>query len=87
MIKWDDRPVIGDNVILFVDCKLYGDISIGNHVIVASNSVVCKDVDHCPGYWTEDMQWHEGNNFDFVDGRRDSQFCIPYRKQIIRNNE
>ncbi|WP_288651618.1 hypothetical protein [uncultured Parabacteroides sp.] len=22
-------------------------------------------VDHCPGYWTSDMQWHEGEGFDF----------------------
>ena len=21
--------------------------------------------DHCEGYWTNDMQWHDGNNFDF----------------------
>ncbi len=28
MIKWDDRPVIGDNVILFMGCKLYGAISL-----------------------------------------------------------
>ena len=21
--------------------------------------------DACEGYWTNDMQWHEGTNFDF----------------------
>lgn len=44
----DDRPIIGDYVGLTTGCKVYGGITIGNHVIVAPNSVVVKDVpDNC----------------------------------------
>ena len=44
----DDRPIIGDYVRLTTGCKVYGGITIGNHVIVAPNSVVVKDVpDNC----------------------------------------
>ena len=46
--RWDERPVIGDNVTLTMGCKVYGDIRIGNNVIVAPNSVVVKDV---PDNW------------------------------------
>ena len=46
--SWDDRPVIGDYVGLTMGCKVYGGIKIGNHVTVAPNSVVIKDVpDNC----------------------------------------
>jgi len=46
--SWDDRPVIGDHVGLTMGCKVYGGIKIGNHVTVAPNSVVVKDVpDNC----------------------------------------
>lgn len=40
----DCKPVIGDNVSLTAGCKVYGDIKIGDNVIVAPNAVVCKDV-------------------------------------------
>ncbi|MBO4620702.1 MAG: hypothetical protein J5654_11410 [Victivallales bacterium] len=44
----DDRPTIGDYCALTMGCKVYGKITIGNHVIVAPNSVVIKDVpDNC----------------------------------------
>lgn len=39
---------IGDYVDLSVGCKVIGGVRIGNHVIVAPNSVVVKDIpDHC----------------------------------------
>lgn len=45
---WDDRPIIGDHVALTMGCKVYGDITIGNNVTIAPNSVVVKDVpDNC----------------------------------------
>ena len=40
----ENIPIIGDHVTLSVGCKVYGKITIGNHVIVAPNSVVFKDV-------------------------------------------
>lgn len=45
---WDERPTIGDYVGLTMGSKVYGKITIGNHVTVAPNSVVIKDVpDNC----------------------------------------
>lgn len=45
---WDDRPVMGDYVGLTTGCKVIGGVHIGNHVTVAPNSVVIKDVpDNC----------------------------------------
>lgn len=45
---WDERPVIGDYVGFSIGSKAYGNIRIGNHVVVAPNSVVIKDVpDNC----------------------------------------
>lgn len=45
---WNDRPVIGDYVGLTTGCKVIGGVHIGNHVTVAPNSVVIKDVpDNC----------------------------------------
>ena len=45
---WNERPVIGDYVGFTIGSKAYGDIHIGNHVVVAPNSVVIKDVpDNC----------------------------------------
>ena len=41
---WDERPVIGDYVGFSIGSKAYGNIHIGNHVVVAPNSVVIKDV-------------------------------------------
>lgn len=41
---WNDRPVIGDYVGLTTGCKVIGNVHIGNHVTVAPNSVVVKDV-------------------------------------------
>lgn len=40
----DDRPIIGNNVGFTTGSKAYGGITIGDNVIVAPNSVVCKDV-------------------------------------------
>lgn len=45
---WNDRPIIGDYVGLTTGCKVIGGVHIGNHVTVAPNSVVIKDVpDNC----------------------------------------
>ena len=43
-VKNDETPVVGDNVDLCVGCKVIGDVNIGNHVVVAPNAVVVKDV-------------------------------------------
>lgn len=46
--KWDERPTIGNHVGFTIGSKAYGKINIGNHVTVAPNSVVIKDVpDNC----------------------------------------
>ena len=38
------KPVLGNNVELCIGCKVLGDITIGDDVIVAPNAVVVKDV-------------------------------------------
>ena len=38
------KPIVGNNVNFCVGCKIIGDISIGDNVLVAPNSVVVKDV-------------------------------------------
>lgn len=44
----DDRPVMGDYVGLSTGSKVIGGVHVGNHVKVAPNSVVIKDVpDNC----------------------------------------
>lgn len=44
----ENRPVIGNYVKILTGSKVYGDITIGNHVQIAPNAVVCKDVpDNC----------------------------------------
>lgn len=40
----DNRATIGDHVELTLGCKVIGKVNIGNHAIVAPNSVVIKDV-------------------------------------------
>lgn len=41
-------PVIGDKVYIAAGARVLGPIKIGNHVIIAPNAVVIKDVpDHC----------------------------------------
>lgn len=40
----ENRPVIGDHVLLLTGCKVYGKITIGNNVTVAPNAVVNRDV-------------------------------------------
>ena len=37
-------PVIGDNVFIGLGAKVFGDIKIGNNVIIAPNAIVVKDV-------------------------------------------
>ena len=37
-------PIIGDNVNIAIGAKVYGGITIGNHVRIAPNSVVFKDI-------------------------------------------
>lgn len=44
----ENRPIVGDNVELTLGCKVIGRVIVGNHVVVAPNSVVIKDVpDNC----------------------------------------
>ncbi len=44
----DTRPIIGDHVAFGPGAKAFGNITIGNHVFVAPNAVVTKDVpDDC----------------------------------------
>jgi len=40
----DNIATIGNYVTLSIGCKVYGKITIGDHVIIAPNSVVFKDV-------------------------------------------
>lgn len=34
-------------------------------IVEISYGFVAHLYDNCQGYWTKDLQWHEGNNFDF----------------------
>ena len=43
-ILQQERPSIGDNVVLCVGCKVIGGVIIGDNVVVAPNAVVVKDV-------------------------------------------
>lgn len=46
--KNEGCPKIGDNVVFFPGSKAFGNIKIGDNVIVAANAVVTKDVpDNC----------------------------------------
>ncbi|MEK6684574.1 MAG: serine acetyltransferase [Nitrospirota bacterium] len=41
-------PIVGDNVYFGAGCKVLGEIKIGNHVVIAANSLVVTDVpDNC----------------------------------------
>jgi serine O-acetyltransferase len=40
----DQRPIVGDNVIVGSGAKILGGITIGNHVIVGANAVVVDSV-------------------------------------------
>ena len=40
----DQRPVIGDNVIIGAGAKILGGITIGNHVIIGANAVVVDSI-------------------------------------------
>jgi serine O-acetyltransferase len=37
-------PILGSNVVVFAGARIYGDITIGDNVIVGANAVVTKDV-------------------------------------------
>ena len=37
-------PIIGDNVIIFPNCVIVGNVSVGNNVIIGAGSIVTKDV-------------------------------------------
>ena len=42
------QPVIGDNVYIYPGAKIFGDIKIGNNVVIGANAVVTKDIpDNC----------------------------------------
>lgn len=44
----NEKPVIGDDVILYTGAVVVGNINVGNHVHIGANSVVYKDVpDNC----------------------------------------
>ena len=34
-------------------------------IVEISYGYAAPAYDHCVGYWTSDMHWHEGSNFDF----------------------
>lgn len=40
----DGCPIIGDNVIIFANSSIVGNIKVGNNVIIGANSIVIKDV-------------------------------------------
>lgn len=40
----DEYPTIGDNVVIYANSTIVGDIKIGNNVIIGCNSVVLRDV-------------------------------------------
>lgn len=40
----DERPVIGDNVMLGANVTIVGDVSVGNNVIIGAGCVVTKDI-------------------------------------------
>jgi len=40
----DDRPVIGDNVLITAGASVIGDISIGNKVTIGAGAIIVKDV-------------------------------------------
>ena len=57
-----------------VNCKLHAQsiafdfVFDGNNdpkIVEISYGYAIKAYDSCEGYWTNNMQWHEGNNFDF----------------------
>jgi serine O-acetyltransferase len=37
-------PIVGNHVVVFAGARIYGDITIGDNVIVGANAVVTKDV-------------------------------------------
>jgi len=43
-VNQTEKPVIGDNVIIYAGAKVYGNIKIGDNSIVGANAVVVKDV-------------------------------------------
>ena len=42
--KNNEKPIIGDNVLLLAGCKVIGGVTVGDGAKVAPNSVVIKDV-------------------------------------------
>ena len=42
--KNNKYPSIGNNVIMYPGCKIIGDIKVGDHAVIAPNTVVIKDV-------------------------------------------
>ena len=38
------RPIIGDNVNIYANCVIIGDVRIGNNVTIGAGSVVVKDI-------------------------------------------
>lgn len=40
-----NKPSIGNNVEITIGAKVIGNVTVGDHAIVAPNSVVIKDVD------------------------------------------
>lgn len=37
-------PIIGDNVIIYADAKVIGNVKVGNNVVIGANSVVTHDI-------------------------------------------
>ena len=40
----DEYPTIGDNVIVYANAMIIGDIEIGNNVVVGGGAIVTKDI-------------------------------------------
>lgn len=43
-INGEQKPIIGDNVVICAGAKVIGNCAIGNNVIIGANAVVVKDV-------------------------------------------
>jgi serine O-acetyltransferase len=42
--RGEGQPIIGNNVVLGVGCKVIGGVTIGDNVIVGANAVVLRNV-------------------------------------------
>ena len=40
-----DQPIIGNNVIIYTDAKIFGPVIIGDNNIIKASSIVTKDME------------------------------------------